>query len=228
MNLYIATARVETPLSGTEKLILHETMAQSKVANGSGEKQFDFVVPTSTTALSFFIQSQNAGATQKSTVVNPGDAGVQFPVPITLFKNYLPGKDGGNAGNPAPIAPDDLSIRSLQVTYANQNKPPSRYTNIDGNETTSLQQRYMDTHSASLGLHTITGPESFETFKRLGGLYHYEFSKPLSDRSTHVNLQLNLVDGNGNYNVFCVAHYSRSVQITSQNGYITNVLSITD
>lgn len=214
LSLFICTARANTNPSGTEKFILHEQLVSSKPCV-QGSNTLDFVCPTSTTGLSFFIQDARAGAAVG------GNGSRVRPLPLTYFKNAQLAAD-----IPA-VNDDDLAMSSIQVTYAGATKPSIRYqTNAN-----TVAQRYYDTHLQARGLELITGPEGLDTYKQLGAIHHMDFAKPADDRSTHVNLQIDLPTLNTvdhTVNLFCVAHYTRAVSITTEQGYVTNVVSVVD
>ena len=126
MELYICTELMDVSPTGTEVLHLMEHQVQSKPIGGAGDKNFDFTIPPSTKAISIFVQSGAAGT---NTMCPPSLLGCK-----TAGVGAVAG--GYDAHN---------SIKSLQLTYANITKPPTRWSSEFTADVQKLQQRYLDT-----------------------------------------------------------------------------------
>ena len=90
-----------------------------------------------------------------------------------------------------------------------------------------LQQRYLDTQIESGQAFSSGGCETMADWLLNGPIYHYTFVRDANDRSTQVQLStqwkgvLDPAD-----NLFLVAHYTRSVEIQVEAGYISSVASL--
>jgi hypothetical protein len=198
VQLFIATVRVAIPATGTETLHMMETQIQSKkITSQTGDNFLDFTVPPSTKALTVWVQSNDAGT-------NP-------QVPPSMFKT----KDGS-----------DLDLRSIQLTYANVSKPATRWTSEVKDDTDYLKQRYMDTQLYSGRYWSPGGCETYGDFVKRGPIYHMRYSRSGNDRSTHVQLNIQYGNLEAGTNVFLAAHYSRVCEVSVQNGFVTNVVSL--
>jgi hypothetical protein len=198
-QLYIATAKVDIPVTSTETLYFKESQVQSKtMSNPTGENLLDFTVPPSTTSISVFVQSS--------------DASTNTQMPPSVFKT----KDGS-----------DTKLQSIQLTYANTVKPSTRWSSAYTTTTNYLTQRYNDTQQESQQFWNPGGPESFAAWLKRGPLIHYTFNRDKDDRSTHLQVAASYDGLEANTNLFIIAHYTRTVQISTTNGYITNVNSLT-
>jgi len=194
IKFYVAIIKASIP-SGVEKLHLMEAQVQSKTAPASGT--LDFTVPSSTRAISIFVQSGTAGA-------NPN-------LPPTMFKCV----DGS-----------EKNLTSLQITYANTTKPSTRWESSFSATDNKLQQRYIDTQIESGMLHNPGGCESFGDWLKRGPLVHYSFAKDSEDRSTQVQLSTTYDALEAGANLFIVAWYTRAVEITTSNGAVVEVRSL--
>jgi len=70
VKLYVATVKASIP-QGISTLYLMESMVQSKPLQ-SMEQQFEFTVPSSTRALTFFLQSNKSGSNPRYPPHVPG------------------------------------------------------------------------------------------------------------------------------------------------------------
>lgn len=196
MELYVCEEKMDISPSGTDTLHLLEHHVQSK----KFANQLDFTVPPSTKSVSVFIQS--------------GTAGLNPLIPPSRFVT-----DNGA----------DRTITHLQMTYANTTKPPTNWGNptFVENRVNTLQQRYFDTQIESGQAFSSGGAESLSDWILNGAVYHYSFNRDSSDRSSQLQLQLNY-SGTilANDNVFLVSHFTRSIEIETEAGYISNVTSI--
>jgi hypothetical protein len=198
MELYICTEKMDVSPTGTDVLHLMEHQVQSKPVR-DGEGNFDFTIPSSTKAISIFVQGSTAGADTR--------------IPPSNFKSTTVG--------------DDLALQSLQVTYAGLTKPPTRWTSEMDDNTEKLQQRYLDTQIESSQAFSPGGCEPYAEWKRNGPVYHYSWIRDANDRSTQVQIQANFKTMTGNNNLFIVSHYTKSVEISVENGFVSEVKSLT-
>ncbi len=199
IELYICTEHMDVASSGTEKLGLMEHQVQSKSLSGGGETNLDFTVPPSTEAISIFVQNPQTGSVSK--------------YPPSNFKTL---KSGGGEGG-------ETTLRSIQLTYANITKPPTRWSSEFGTNTNKLQQRYLDTQIESGQAFSSGGCETFNQWKQSGLLLHYNWGRDPSDRSTQLQIQCDFTDVLPGTNLFVVAHYSRTAMITIENGFVAQV-----
>ena len=195
VRFYVCTVKVSIP-SGVSTLHLLEGMSQSKKAGL--ESTLEFTVPASTRAISVFIQNASAGS-------NP-------LYPPTMFKT-------GTAM--------ERQLQSIQMTYANVSKPATRWSSDYNDNTNQLQQRYLETQLESGLISSQGGAETFEDFVKRGPMYHFSFQRDSEDKSTQVQLATSFRNAPSaiteDFNVFVVAWYSRSVQITTQSGTVVEV-----
>jgi hypothetical protein len=92
-----------------------------------------------------------------------------------------------------------------------------------------LQQRYLDTQIESGQAFSSGGCETMSDWMLNGPVYHYTFVRDSNDRSTQVQLSAqwdSSITMDPNDNVFLVAHYTRSIQIEVEAGYISGVTSL--
>lgn len=182
-------------------LHLNEMMVQSKPYSNS----LQFSVPSSTFAISVFLQAADVVSNTKSSP--------------TIFKG---------------AADEDLYLNSVQLTYGGITKTATSYQSNFSNgtyvapataNTNRLQQRYIETYEylANSGL-TTNGCETFENFLKSGMITHFDYSRDSNNRATEVQLQTN-------YSVavnpllcklFIVAHYRNTISYTTSNGSIVS------
>jgi hypothetical protein len=210
MELYICTELMDVSPTGTEVLHLMEHQVQSKSLGGVGDKNFDFTIPPSTKAISIFVQS--------------GAAGSDTMCPPSLLGCKTAGLDGA-----VPKAGYDAqnSIKSIQLTYANMTKPPTRWSSEFSATVKKLQQRYLDTQIESSQAFSSGGCETLQQWLESGMLLHYSWVRDSNDRSTQLQIQADFAEAETNANLFVVAHYTRSCEIDVNNGYISGVRSLT-
>lgn len=208
MELYICTEKMDVSPTGTDTLHLMEHQVQSKPISAAGEQNFDFTVPPSTKAISIFVQSSRAGT---NTLVPPSS-----------FKCIA--DDGKSPGGAA--ANRQNTLRSIQLTYANMTKPPTRWSSSIGPNTQKLQQRYLDTQIESSQAFSSGGCETMAQWLESGLLLHFNWNRDASDRSTQLQLQADFEAIEPNTNLFVVAHYSRTAQISVSNGFVSSVSTL--
>ena len=166
-----------------------------------------FDVPVSTRALIIFVQDLVAGGSPL--------------VPPSMFKV----QDNG-----------DLTIQSIQIQYANINKPATPYdskyllANVAAGNATSinwLQQRYHDNfYESGLDVDAV-GCETFQDWMRRGPFYYFAFDRDMSNHAT--SAQVSVIFANANLNtsakLFCAAIKRRTAQITTSEGRISSVVT---
>jgi hypothetical protein len=197
MELYVCEEKMGVDATGKTELKLMEHHVQSKKLNQAGS--VDFNVPPSTKALTVFVQSGLSGNDNR------------FP----------PSKFATESGT-------HKSLRNLQISFANMTKPPTNWESEYGPHTMKLQQRYMDTQIESGQAFNSGGCESMSDWIQNGPVYHYTFVRDKEDRSTQVQISAAFDSSTPigpNDNIFLVAHYSRSVDIFTESGYISEVIS---
>lgn len=197
MELYTCTEKMDVSPTGTDLLHLMEHQVQSKPIGFAGDLNYDFTIPPSTKAISIFIQSANAGS---DTRVTPSFLGTRVG--------------------------DQMTLKSVQLTYANITKPPTRWTSQVAGSTMKLQQRYLDTQIESTQAFSSGGCETFNNWLEGGTLLHYNWARDASDRSTQLQLQADFNTMSANTNMFIVAHYSRTIEMSVTNGFISEVRSL--
>lgn len=202
IEFYAAVCRETISPSGHESLTLNEMQVQSKPVV-DGENNLDFTVPVSTKYISVFMQSQKSGTDTR--------------VPLTKFTT-LPSGDENSVGT-------ERKLKSIQLSYANTSKPSTRWQSADDQATgvAQLQQRYLDSKSASGLLYSEGGAESYEDWLKRGILLHYSFTRDRDDRSSQLQVQVNFDGLAPDTNLFVVAHYTRQVDIHVDKGFITAV-----
>ncbi len=182
-------------------------MTELNVQSKTYSNSLQFSVPSSTFALTFFIQDTRVGASALH--------------PITQSKcRELP-----TVGNPLGIN-YDLLLESIQCTYSNMTKSVvpllSEFKTAGGVRYNTLQQRYYD-NLIEAGVEKMLGSESFDDFLKRGVMVHFSFNTDKDSRATEVQLRTKYSAEPVNCNMFCVAHYRKSVQYTTQNGLIVSV-----
>jgi hypothetical protein len=196
LKFYIALIQDTVQQSGVESLFFSEQHLQSKPMTGLSNS-LDFTVPPSTKMIAFFLQSNKAGSDTR--------------IPPSKFKalnNY------------------DLGVKSFQLTYANRSRPSTKWESTFDTENNTMQQRFWDTYQ-ECGLAELQGgTETMQEWMDRGPIYVYRFDRDSNDKSTLVQLQLEVNKYEPNCNVILCAFYTRTVEIAYQNGMITDVKSL--
>ena len=201
MELYICTEMMDVSPSGVTQLKLTEHQVQSKPLQGVGDSNFDFTIQPSTKAISVFVQS--------------GAAGSNTLCPPSLFAAATSvGDDTFYAQN---------SLRSLQLSYASITKPPTRWTSEFSETQRKMQQRYLDTQIESGQAFSSGGCETLQQWLDGGVLLHYSWVRDASDRATQLQLQCDFSNVEPGSNLFVVSHYTKEVDISTDQGYVTGV-----
>jgi hypothetical protein len=181
-------------------LHLNEVLTQAKPYANS----LQFSIPSSSFAISVFIQSNAVFSNTKYSQ--------------SLFKTALD---------------EDLTLTSIQLTYAGITKTATSYqsdftvpainsvpgamliSNID-----LLQQRYAETYSYLNNSY----PESFKDYLKNGAVYHFDFSRDASNKSTEVQLLTTYKNAPVDAKLFLVAWYRNTVSYTTSNGSIVSTM----
>lgn len=194
VRFFVCMVKLSVP-SGVTSLALRESESYSKIL--SSDNTIEFTVPSSTDAITLFVQGGKAGSTNQ--------------LPPTKFKC---------------IDDSDSSLTSLQITYANVTKPPTRIGSVFSPAVNTTQQRYLETHLESGLAESEGGSETLKDYYSRGMMYHYSFKKDAEDKSTQVQVSMTIPSIVANEaNLFLVAHYTRITDITTQNGHTTDVKS---
>jgi len=183
-------------------MYLMESLVQSKPCVAS-TTQFEFTVPSSTRALTIFVQS--------------GKAGSNCLIPPSMFKCLA---------DVAVPSGTERNLTSLQLTYANTTKPSTRWSSAYGTGVNEIQQRYHDSLGESGLLTSSGGSESLEEFLERGPYYHYSFTRDAEDHSTQVQLSTTFSTLEAGANIFLVSWYSRAIELTTTGGQIQSVRSL--
>ena len=178
--------------------ITHLDLREMSVQTKPLSESLQFTVPSSTKSLTVFIQDTSAG---NNTFMPP-----------QKFKT-LDGRD--------------LNLQSIQITYANMTKTTTPWKSEFSSYTNLLIQRFYETYK-ELGMSDELSHETFSEFVQRGCFYHFDFERDMNNRSTEVQIQSAWTDIPQNANMFLCAWYSKLVDITTQNGQIVavNTLSI--
>ena len=207
VRFYACMVLNNAPASDIERFQLQEMMAYNKEIEPGQDLQVEFTVPPSTTRIAVFVQDEKVGT---STLLPPS----RF--------NSVDGKAN--------------DLESIQLTLGNLTKPTTRWQSrysITGGAGTrqEMYQRYTETHLETGLLFSNAGPEKIENWLENGNLYFFSFDKENGDLSSRLQLSAKLgtayTDPNTKTRLFIVCFYSRSLEITISNGYISNVRSLT-
>jgi len=225
VKFYVATIKSDVSPTGVIPLTLVEMAVLNKTLNPSGGLQnLDFTVPPSTLAITVFVQG--------------GDAGTQTVIPATKF--YLQG-DGSEANknstdvNTVTGIPVGLynnianDVANIQVTYGSITKTQTLYSSGYSSDVgvNNNVQRFLQSIQYSGKITSEGGAESQPQYLERGNYWHFDFSKDKNDTSSYVNVQIAFNKNIGpSQNLFIVAHYSRQCEISYENGFITQVISV--
>ena len=205
LKFYAATYKYDIPNS-IQDMGLKEYMVQSKTLTG-GTEQLQFSVPPSTIGLGFFLQESSAGS---NTTKSP-----------TVFKL---------------INNEENTLSSYQITYANVTKPSTRFSGIievnglypNQVSKNTVQQRYHDTFCESGLISSDGGCESLQQYLESGQFVYTKFIRDGENRSTQVQLSVTTgsVGFTNNTKIYLVAIYHRQVQVSSSEGLVVSVRSL--
>lgn len=197
IEFYVCLEKSNIPPTLTEKLYLTECQIQTKTISGGNPNLLDFTVPPSTKQIAVFVADPTYGNDTR--------------FPLTRFKT---------------TGDTDQRLEQIQITYANNSKPSTNWSSDFATPTNYMIQRYYDTQMASGLLFSEGGCETFSDWLERGGVYLFDFDRDSSDRSTHVQLQIKYQGITNNSNVFIAAFYNRAVQITTTDGFVSSVESL--
>jgi hypothetical protein len=201
VRFYACMCRVNLDSSGKEEIHLMEMEvmnANIAIAANTNINQ-EFTVPSSTRAVTMFIQDQNAGK--------------ETSCPASRFTNK------------APYQLDALNLRDYQIEYANMTKPVIRVDSQYVAGSNPMYQRYISTALESGQFFQLTGCETFEEWVERGPIFHETFIKSADNLSTRLHVVATYGAINATCRLFMVAHYSRTIKIIRQNGLVVSVTS---
>ena len=196
-RFYACLVRTNLPASGVETLHLMESSVHTVNAPMGTPKEIneEVSVPSSTRALSLFLQDTKAGR-----------------------HSSLPPSKFGVANESSA-----LTIRDYQIQYANMTKPTVRYSSLHNDNVDTLQQRYVNCALESGQFFNPAGFESYEQYLERGPYMHESFIKAADNLATRVQVVANYDNIASDSRLFIIAHYSSTVQITRQNGLIVDI-----
>jgi hypothetical protein len=196
-RFYACLVRANLDASGIECLYLMESSVHTVNASAGNPKEIneEVSVPSSTRALSLFLQDTRAGR----------------------HSSLPPSKFGVVNDNSA------LTIRDYQIQYANMTKPTVRYSSLHTDDVDTLQQRYVNCAFESGQFFNPAGFESYEQWLERGPYMHESFIKAADNLATRVQVVANYDNITSDSRLFIIAHYSSTVQITRQNGLIVDI-----
>jgi hypothetical protein len=197
IQFYPWIEKANVPVTGVERLFLNEMNIQSKTFTNTGV--LDWTVPPSTQQLAVFVQSDAAGSDSR--------------FPQTLFRTET-------------AADGDVKLENIQITYANKTMPSTNWESSYGVGTNLMTQRYLDTQIETGMVEASGGAETFADFKSRGPIYVFDFSRDASDRSTNVQLQMKFTGALTNARIMLASFYNRVVEITTSDGRISNIQSL--
>jgi hypothetical protein len=195
-RFYACMVRTNVPSTGNELLVLHEMSLHTVNASGESEINEEVSVPSSTRAISVFLQD--------------GRAGKHTGVPPSRFH----------------VAEDEtsaLGLQSYQIQYANMTKPVTRYDSTHTDLVDTLQQRYVNCALESGMFFNPAGFESYEQWLERGPYLHESFIKAADNLATRVQIVAKYLDITAPSRVHIIAHYTSVVTITRSNGLVVNI-----
>jgi hypothetical protein len=209
MRFYACMCRTNLPSSGVETLHLMEMAPLSiSLPTGTATINNEITVPSSTRAITLAVQDQVAG---KHT-----------DVPSSRFHIARDSKEA-------------TRVTAYQLTYGSLTKPSTKFAsaftdapNAASIGENTMQQRYVSTALESGQYFNPGGFESFPIFMERGPYYHESFIKSADNLATNVHVQMDVAGGfTRAARLLVFAHYSKTVQITRQNGLIVDVRALT-
>lgn len=203
IKFYACYCKMPMEPSFTKQISLSELMVMSKPLSGASNT-YEFSVPSSTTALAVWMQSSAMGN-------NP----MYPPSRFKMLNDY------------------QNTLKGIQITYANQSKPSTKWTSNYNDPTTvgntnpeainQLVQRYHDNMNENGLLYNPAGAESLPDFLNRGLYILFSFQKDANDRSTQVQLSLDMGTVETNASVYLCAIYDRQTEYTIANGSVASV-----
>lgn len=209
VKFYATTAQKLLPEGAQPALHLMEYQAFSRTMNGT-QGSFNFTVPVSTEELFVFLQHPSAGT-------NP-----VFPPSKFVAANS-----------------SDLNLAAIQVTYAGQTKPQTRWESgfkdsdpAGRNKSYLTHLYYQQLIESSRCCDQEGGVESLDEWLQRGPVFTFRFDKDATSRETEVNLQISYNEpmaGVGfatDSKIFVVARYRTVRQLTVSDGAIVSVVGL--
>lgn len=196
-RFYACMVRTNLPASGVETLHLMEMSVHTinQKADTNVEINDEVSVPSSTRALTLFLQDAQAG---KHSDIPPSKYGIV---------NDL----------------SSLSLRNYQIQYANMTKPTVRYDSLYDATKDTLQQRYINCALESGQFFNPAGFESYADYLERGPFQHESFVKAADNLATRVHVVASYDAISRDARLFVIAHYSSTIQLTRQNGMIVDL-----
>jgi hypothetical protein len=181
---------------------LYEMSIQNKLYS----ENLQFTIPSSTQKISIFMQSPEANY---SNIYPPS----RFSCPLDV----------------------DLGIKSIQLSYAGVQKTSTLYessfTSVGGlpaatSYTNQLQQRFIESNESFNKDASIGCGESYSDWLERGPIFHFDFTRDETDRSTELQLNIQSISqaaGLDLQKVFVVAWYRSRCEYETQGGTVTAV-----
>ena len=197
-RFYACMVRTNLPASGVETLHLMEMSVHTVNARQGANEEIneEVSVPSSTRALTLFLQDARAGK-------HSGCPPSKFQIAENLTSA--------------------LTLRNYQIQYANMTKPTVRYDSLHNNNVDTLQQRYINCALESGQFFNPAGFESYEQYLERGPYQHESFVKAADNLATRVQVVASYDSISSDARMFIIAHHSSTVQITRQNGLIVDL-----
>jgi len=185
--------------SGTWYLGLNEIDIQAKnmIEGANAQTTHTFNVPSSTLGLACWLQATQAGT---ATALN---------CPPSRFLN---------------IDRSSQNLKTLQLVYSSMSKPVQLYTTEFADKTQEIVQRYYSTQM-NANLDTIGG-ESFDDYLTRGNLYYYSYLRPADDRSTNLQVTIEMGNLTGATKLFMASFYRKLVEVSVNDGYVVSVKAL--
>lgn len=206
IRFYACLVRVNLPASGVETLHLMEmsVLTGNNVGTGIVDVNEEVSVPSSTRAISYFVQDSQVGNDTR--------------IPTSKF--HLVDTN------------DTLSIQNYQIEYASMTKPTVRYASayspaaVAGLASNTLQQRYITSALESGQYFNPAGFEKFDEYLARGPFLHDSFVKSADNLATRLHLTATWQNLQRPSRNVIVAHYSRTIQITRSNGLVVDIKAL--
>lgn len=221
---YVCQIKSDVSPTGIIPISLIEMAVLNKNMNPAASQSLDFTVPPSTLAITVFVQAGVAGTTTclPSTKFLLADIDAAGTLAPNTFTELPIVSCQANASN---------DVQSIQVTYGSVTKTQTLYTSQYRNNSTEGVnyniQRFLQSQQYSQKIISEGGSESHPQFLERGNMWHFDFSKDKNDTSSYVSVNIafpqNVPAGSV---LFIVAHYSRQCEISYENGFVTQVVSV--
>jgi len=204
--LFVNTFEADKPFeNGTYYISYNSLDIQAKKLNAgvNSATTHTFNIPSSTLGIASFLADTAAGT---STALN---------CPPSIFKN----RDRTS---------EDLT--SLQMVYSNISKPvqlfSSKFSAVGAaNPTNEMVQRYLDSQ-INANMDQIGGESYSNGWTVRGGLYYYSFIRPADDKSTNLQIQVNMANLVASTQLYIGSFYRKLVEIIVVDGVVNSVRSL--